>query len=177
MDVSNKELRTFDQSLIKSMSEDGGLKTIEKMIAGEISSGGLCETLKIKFDAVEYGKMTLSCLYDPVLHSNPFGVANGGWHGAMLDNAAGYAGLSTLDPGYGGFTKVMSDISFLRPVVSGVFYAHGTVVSRDGHRISCAGKIVDQHDEIYASTELILSVRSLDEIRENLKAFGVSIKP
>ena len=166
----------YNKDLINSLSENGGLATIQKIVDGDIHPGGLCETLKIKFEKVEHGHMTMSCQYDPALHSNPFGIANGGWHGAMLDNAAGYAGLSLAEAGYGGFTKEMTNLRFYRTVVNGLFHAYGEVIERQEHRILCSGRIVDEHNEVYAESNLLLSIRGIDEIRATFEAMGIQIQ-
>lgn len=173
--VSAKQQVLYNRDLLKSLSEDGGLKTIEKMVSGEISSGGLCKALKIDFKEVTHGKMRVECEYDPALHSNPFGIANGGWHGAMLDNAAGYAGLSTAPAGFGAFTREMSVIRFYRPVVQGVFSAQGYVVEQIDNKVLCKGEITDQSGAVYADAELVLSIKPIEEIRQSFEQFGIEL--
>lgn len=173
--MSNEHLVLHNKDLIESLTKDGGLKTIQRIVEGMISPGGLCNTLKIEFKKVTPGEMLMECEYDPDLHSNPFGIANGGWHGAMLDNAAGYAGLSTVPAGHGAFTREMSKIRFYKPVIKGLFQAKGKVLSQEGNKIMCYGEIVDQDGVCYADADLIVSVKPVEEIRQNFEALGIQL--
>lgn len=90
---------------------------------------------------------------------NPFGVVQGGFLAAMLDDTLGPALVATLGRGQSAPTTDLH-VQFLRPARPGRLLGRGRVVRKGRGVAFLAGELVDQEGTVVATATATAQVRS-----------------
>ncbi len=142
----------------KSMS---GLAMMRAIIEGRLPPPPMAATLEFAVELAEEGRVVF--VGRPSFrHYNPFGVAHGGYAGALLDSCMTCAVQSTLEPGFG-TTTLEYKVSMVRPMTekTGIVRAEGKTLYVGKRSGTAEGRIIDAAGRLLAhgtTTCLIFSV-------------------
>lgn len=127
-----------------------GLDYLLGMMAGKYPAPAIANTLDMRLDSVEVGKVVFS-IVPQEFHYNPIGAVHGGVFCTMLDSALACAIHSTLPAGTG-YTTLELKVNFIRPLTirTGNVLAIGTLVHAGRSVATAEGKIVDEQGKLYA---------------------------
>ena len=127
-----------------------GLTSLQKMIAGELPSPPICETLGFMLTSASQGEAMFES--EPARkHYNPIGTVHAGFAATLLDSAMACAVQTTLAQGES-YTTLEFKINLVRPLTdeTGNVRAQGKVLHR-GRSVSTAeGRLVDSQGRLYA---------------------------
>lgn len=127
-----------------------GLDYLRRIVAGEIPSVPIGDTLGFRVAAVESGRVVLKGNPDRRSY-NLLGSVHGGWTASILDTAMALSTLSSLDATLG-FTTLDIKITYVRPVTveSGEVTAEGRVI-HGGRRVAlCEATLTDAGGKLLA---------------------------
>lgn len=130
---------------LDAVARDGGLKTMQNMLAGLLPAPPICLTLKFVLTEVEEGRVVFTGL-PAHEHLNPLGSVHGGWTATLMDSALGCAVMTTLKPGEA-YTTAEFKVNLVRPLLPGM----GEVV--------CEGRIIHRGRTL-ATSEATLKDRN-----------------
>ncbi|TAK47990.1 MAG: PaaI family thioesterase [Xanthobacteraceae bacterium] len=138
-----------------------GLEILRAMMAGDIPSPPICQTLGFALTEVAEGHAVFSG-QTSYGYLNPYGTVHGGYSAALLDSAMTCAVQSRVPAGFG-LTTLEFKVSFVRGYVAdtGMIRAVGTAINV-GRRIGTSeGRLVDDRDRLLVhatSTCLIMDL-------------------
>ena len=127
-----------------------GLEYLRRIIAGEIPSVPIGDTLGFRVVEAESGRVVLKGNPDRRSY-NLLGSVHGGWTASILDTAMALSTLSSLDATLG-FTTLDIKITYVRPVTveSGEVSAEGRVI-HGGRRVAlCEATLADASGKLLA---------------------------
>lgn len=129
--------------------EVSGLDYLRRIVAGEIASVPIGDTMGFRAVDVERGRIALAGTPD-ARYYNLIGTIHGGWAASILDTAMALAALSTLDAHHD-FTTLDIKVNYLRPIAPGMeVRAEGRVV-HGGRRVAlCEGMLTDAAGKLLA---------------------------
>ena len=127
-----------------------GLEFLEKMLAGELPSTPIANTLDFILIHVELGKVIFQG--NPQFHHyNPLGSVHGGWFCTLLDSAVGCA-IQTQLPKGKGYTTLEIKVNMMRPLTQElpVIRAEGRTLHVGRQTAVAEGKIIGVDGKVYA---------------------------
>ncbi len=126
-----------------------GLEYLRRIVAGDIASVPIGETMGFHAVEVERGRIVFTGTPD-ARYYNLIGTIHGGWTAAILDTAMALAALSTLDAGHD-FTTLDIKVNYLRPITPGMKVRAEGRVLHGGRRIAlCEGTLADAAGKLLA---------------------------
>jgi uncharacterized protein (TIGR00369 family) len=145
---------------VRAAADASGLELLQWIMAGELPSPPIAETLDFELVEVEEGRAVFAGV-PAEFHYNPIGVVHAGYAVTLLDSAMGCAFVTTTEAGTR-WTTLELKTSFTRAltVETGRVRCIGSVLHR-GRRVSTTeARILDADDRLCAhatSTILVLS--------------------
>lgn len=94
-----------------------GIDILRDWVSGARPGPPICKTMNYRFVRVDDGEVELRGAPTEA-HTNPYGVAHGGWFGTLLDTATACAVMSRLPRGRS-YTTLEYKVNTLRPVHPG----------------------------------------------------------
>ena len=126
-----------------------GLEYLRRIVAGEIASVPIGETMGFHAVEVERGRIVLAGTPD-ARYYNLIGTIHGGWAASILDTAMALAALSTLDAGHD-FTTLDIKVNYLRPIAPGMKVRAEGRVLHGGRRVAlCEATLADEAGKLLA---------------------------
>ena len=127
-----------------------GLEILQAMLAGELPTSHIGETLDFALVEVDQGR----CAFQgtPQLkHLNPMGGVHGGWYATLLDSAMGCA-VHTLMPAGRAYTTAELSVNIVRAAStkSGPLRAIGSVIHCGRQMATAEARIVGPDGKLYA---------------------------
>lgn len=134
----------------EQLSGSSGMEVFEAMLAGELPSAPIGDTLDFVLIHVKRGE-TVFQGSPSRRHYNPLGTVHGGWFATLLDSAVGCAIHTTLPAGKG-YTTLELKVNMLRPLHEGVVLvrAEGKVIHAGRQVATAEGRIVGPDGKLYA---------------------------
>ena len=160
----NERTRTYSWedplALRDVMAGRSGLELMQQMVAGEIPTPPIAETLGFRAVEATRGCAVFEC--EPAeYHYNPIGIVHAGLSMTLMDSAMGLAFVTTLDEPVG-WTTLEVKANFTRAITvdTGLIRCTGTIV-HGGRRVATTeARIEDAQGRLYAhatSTILVLA--------------------
>jgi uncharacterized protein (TIGR00369 family) len=127
-----------------------GMQVFEKMLAGEIPSPPIAETLDFLLVEASHGRAVFQGR-PSFAHYNPLGTVHGGWIATLLDSCVGCAVHTTLPAGKA-YTTAELKINYVRAVTTKVplLRAVGSVIHVGGRMATADGRLVGADGKLYA---------------------------
>ena len=139
---------------IKNMS---GLALLTAMADGVLPAPSITETIPMKMDVIEKGRVQFTVKADS-RHLNPVGGVHGGFAATVLDSVTGCAVHSTLDAGIS-FGTIDLNIKMMRPIpINTSLIAEGRVINLSKNLGVSEGDIKDAEGKIYAHATCTCSI-------------------
>jgi uncharacterized protein (TIGR00369 family) len=137
--VSNEQLLSYD-----------GLAFLEALIAGELPSPPIMQTLGFRLAEVETGRAVFRATPE-YRHYNPIGTVHAGFAATLLDSAMACAVHATLARGEA-YTTLEFKINLVRPLTdkTGPVAAEGRVLHRGRTVATAEGFLKDAGGKLYA---------------------------
>ncbi|MBK6981054.1 MAG: PaaI family thioesterase [Betaproteobacteria bacterium] len=131
--------------------EGTGLDYLRRIVAGEIASVPIGDTLGFRPVEVESGRIVFAGTPDRRSY-NLIGTVHGGWAAAVLDSAMALAALSSLDEHHL-FTTLDLKINYVRALTAetGEVVAEGRVLSAGRRVILTESKLTDGAGKLLAT--------------------------
>ncbi len=132
------------------LSGRSGLKTFEAMLAGDLPSPPIAQTLDFMLVEADTGRAVFQGRPRHE-HYNPMGTVHGGWYATLLDSAVACAVHTTLEPGVA-YTTAELKINIVRPLTDRVplVRAEGQVVHRGRRMATAEGRLYGPDGKLYA---------------------------
>lgn len=143
--------------------EGTGLAYLRRIVAGEIASVPIGDTLGFRPVEVDLGRIVIAGTPDRRSY-NLIGTVHGGWAAAILDSAMALATLSSLDE-HQLFTTLDIKINYVRGMTdeTGEVRAEGRVVNAGRRVVLSESRLADREGRLLAtgqSTCLVLPRKS-----------------
>jgi len=131
--------------------EGTGLDYLRRIVAGEIASVPIGDTLGFRLVEVEHGRVVFTGSPDRRSY-NLIGTVHGGWAAAILDSAMALASLASLDEHHL-FTTLDIKVNFVRGMTeeSGEVRAEGKVVNAGRRVILSESRLTDGAGKLLAT--------------------------
>ncbi|HEX4943261.1 MAG TPA: PaaI family thioesterase [Usitatibacteraceae bacterium] len=131
--------------------EGTGLDYLRRMVAGEIASVPIGDTLGFRAIDVEHGRIVIAGTPDRRSY-NLIGTVHGGWAASILDSAMALATLSSLDEHHL-FTTLDIKINYVRGMTAetGEVRAEGRVLNAGRRVILSESKLTDSAGKLLAT--------------------------
>lgn len=131
--------------------EGTGLEYLRRIVAGEIASVPIGDTLGFRPVDVEHGRIVFAGTPDARSY-NLIGTVHGGWAASILDSAMALAALSCLDEHHL-FTTLDINISYVRALTAetGEVRAEGSVVNAGRRVILAQSRLTDAAGKLLAT--------------------------
>lgn len=131
--------------------EGTGLDYLRRMVAGEIASVPIGDTLGFRPIDVEHGRIVIAGTPDRRSY-NLIGTVHGGWAASILDSAMALAALSSLDEHHL-FTTLDLKINYVRGMTAetGEVRAEGKVLNAGRRVILSESKLTDGAGKLLAT--------------------------
>lgn len=127
-----------------------GLEVMQAMLAGELPTPHIAETLDFGLVSVAAGEAVFQGT-PQVSHLNPMGGVHGGWYATLLDSALGCA-VHTMMPAGRGYTTAELSVNIVRGATprTGPLRAIGTVLHCGRQLATAEARIVGPDGRLYA---------------------------
>ena len=119
-----------------------------------LEAQGFASLCGITLETLTDGYCRLGCQMEEH-HLNPGGIAHGGAIFAMMDTAAGTAGLTLCSKDQGVVTQC-ADVHFLRPVGLGYVYTEAKVLKAGRKTALVTADVLDENQVLHAHGEFEL---------------------
>ena len=131
--------------------EGTGLEYLRRIVAGEIASVPIGDTLGFRPVDVEHGKIVIAGTPDRRSY-NLIGTVHGGWTASILDSAMALATLSSLDEHHL-FTTLDIKVNYVRGMTAdtGEVRAEGRVVNAGRRVILSESRLTDGAGKLLAT--------------------------
>ena len=131
--------------------EGTGLEYLRRIVAGEIASVPIGDTLGFRPVEVEHGRIVFAGTPDR-RSLNLIGTVHGGWAASILDSAMALAALSSLDEHHL-FTTLDIKINYVRGMTAdtGEVRAEGTVVNAGRRVVLTESRLTDAAGKLLAT--------------------------
>lgn len=134
-----------------------GYELLTAMANGQIPGPSIADTIPMKMDFIEKGKVRFLATAD-ARHLNPLGGVHGGFAATVLDSVTGCAVHSLLEAGVG-YGTVDLNIKMMRPVPKDVeLIAEGRVLNISKSLGVSEGDIRDAAGKLYAHATCTCSI-------------------
>lgn len=157
LDLPNRRYGVIDAKAAAALT---GKELLEAVMRGELPAPPMAKTLDFTLSEVGDGRVAFEGAPSEAF-LNPMGAVHGGWALALIDSAAGCAGMSLLPPG-AGYTTVETKANFSRPIKkdTGTVRAEGWIVARGRRILSAEARVTDGNGRVLAhgtSTLMVLN--------------------
>ena len=127
-----------------------GLSFLKALIAGELPSPPIAETLGFRLAEAEIGRAVFTAT-PAFKHYNPIGTVHAGFAATLLDSCVACAVHTTLAKGEA-YTTLELKINLTRPLTDkvGPVFAEGRVVHRGRQIATAEGYLKDASGKLYA---------------------------
>lgn len=127
-----------------------GLEVLKRIVAGQLPSPPISETLGFDLVEVEKGRAVFEGV-PGVRHYNPIGVVHAGFAATLVDSAMACSIHSMLEPGEA-YTTLEFKISLLRPITdkTGPIRATGTALQKSRRAGFAEGRVEDAEGRLLA---------------------------
>ena len=127
-----------------------GLQTLQAMLAGELPTSHIGDTLDFVLVEVDVGKAVFQGT-PQLKHLNPMGGVHGGWYATLLDSALGCAVHTLMPPGRG-YTTAELGVNIVRAATlkTGPLRAIGSVLHCGRQLATAQAQIVGPDGKLYA---------------------------
>ncbi len=135
---------------LQDVARDGGLKTLQDMIAGKHPAPPISKTLHFTLAEAGEGRVVFKGM-PMVEHLNPLGTVHGGWIATIMDSALACAAMTTLKPGEG-YTTAEFKINLVRPLTpeTGEVSCEGVLVHRGRTLATTEAYLRDKNGKLLA---------------------------
>lgn len=160
----------------EQLSGRSGMEVFEAMLAGELPSAPISDTLDFVLIHVKRGE-TVFQGRPSRSHYNPLGTVHGGWFATLLDSAVGCAIHTTLPAGKV-YTTLELKVNMLRPLHEGLVLvrAEGKVIHAGRQVATAEGRIVGPDGKLYAhATTTCLIFDHPADVREDRPNSPISV--
>jgi uncharacterized protein (TIGR00369 family) len=133
-----------------SVAGKTGLEIMQAMLAGELPSPHIAQTLDFALVEVAAGQAVFQGT-PQLMHYNPLGSVHGGWFATLLDSALGCA-VHTMMPVGSAYTTAELGINIVRAASArtGPLRAIGQVIHCGRQLATAEARIVDPDGKLYA---------------------------
>ena len=140
-----------------------GLQLMQKMLAGELPTPHIADTLDFCMVEVAAGRAVFQGA-PQLKHYNPLGTVHGGWYATLLDSALGCAVHTSVPAGYS-YTTAELGVNIVRAASAktGPLRAIGQVIHSGRQLATAEARIVGPDGKLYAhatTTCLVFPVKA-----------------